>query len=101
MRTNSSRVAMLIRPMPAPAVSHWQGTNQVRQQTAIRLQLRRGNAGVCACGLHRSRYVGLAKTHMHHVATAAALNVVRLSAWVRGEARAATRTSRLVRLMAA
>ena len=57
--------------------------------------------GVRVCGLRRSRYVGLAKTHLQHVATAAALNVVRLSAWVQGEARAATRTSRLVRLMAA
>jgi len=57
--------------------------------------------GVRVCGLRRSRYVGLAKTHLQHVATAAALNIVRLSAWVQGEARATTRTSRLVRLMAA
>jgi len=41
------------------------------------------------CGLRRSRYVGLAKTHLQHVATAAALNVVRLNAWMQGEARAA------------
>ena len=32
------------------------------------------------CGLYRSRYVGLAKTHLQHVATAAALNVARLDA---------------------
>ncbi len=57
--------------------------------------------GVRVCGLRRSRYVGLAKTHLQHVATAAALNVVRLNAWVRGEARAATRTPRLIRPMAA
>ncbi len=56
---------------------------------------------VRVCGLRRSRYVGLAKTHLQHVATAAALNVLRLSAWVQGEARAATRTLRLTRLMAA
>lgn len=53
------------------------------------------------CGLRRSRYVGLAKTHLQHVATAAALNVVRLDAWLRGRPRAATRRSRLVRLLAA
>ena len=53
------------------------------------------------CGLHRSRYAGLAKTHLQHLATAAALNVVRLDAWLRGRPRAATRTSRFVRLMAA
>lgn len=40
-----------------------------------------------ACGLRRSRYVGLAKTHLQHVATAAALNVVRCYAWVRGKSR--------------
>jgi len=56
--------------------------------------------GVRACGLRRSRYVGLAKTHLQHLATAAALNVVRLDAWLRGRPRATTRTSRLVRLMA-
>jgi len=53
------------------------------------------------CGLRRSRYVGLAKTRLQHLATAAALNIVRLDAWLRGRPRAATRTSRFVRLMAA
>jgi Transposase DDE domain len=38
--------------------------------------------GIRLCGLRRSRYVGLAKTHMQHVATAAALNVARLDAWL-------------------
>ena len=53
------------------------------------------------CGPRRARYAGLAKTHLQHLATAAALNVVRLDAWLRGRPRAATRTSRFVRLMAA
>ena len=57
--------------------------------------------GVRLCGLRRSRYLGLAKTHLQHIATAAALNVVRLDAWLRGKPRAATRTPRFVRLMAA
>ena len=57
--------------------------------------------GVRVCGSRRPRYVGLAKTHLQHVATAAALNVMRLSAWMQDRPRAATRTSRLVRLMAA
>jgi transposase len=35
------------------------------------------------CGLRRSRYVGLAKTHLQHMITAVALNVVRLGAWWR------------------
>ena len=57
--------------------------------------------GIRLCDLRRSRYVGLAKTHLQHVATAAALNLARLDAWLRGRPRAATRTSRFVRLMAA
>ena len=53
------------------------------------------------CGLRRSRYVGLAKAHLQHVASAAALNVVRLDAWLQGRPRTITRRSHLVRLMAA
>lgn len=56
---------------------------------------------VRVCGLRRSRYVGLAKTRLQHIATAAALNVVRLNAWLERKPRASIRTSRLVRLMAA
>src|SRR3954462_14666301 len=57
--------------------------------------------GIRLCDLRRSRYVGLAKTHLQHVATAAALNVARLDAGLRRRPRAATQTSRFVRLMAA
>ncbi len=55
--------------------------------------------GVRRCGLRRSRYVGLAKTHLGHVLTAVALNFVRLAAWVAGTPRARTRRSAFVRLM--
>lgn len=37
-----------------------------------------------AAGMRRSRYLGLAKTHLHHVATAAAVNLVRLIRWLQG-----------------
>ena len=56
--------------------------------------------GVRAFGLRRSRYRGLAKTHLQHVATAAAINLERLAAWFRGVPRAATRTSRFAALAA-
>jgi hypothetical protein len=36
--------------------------------------------GIRRCGLRRARHVGLAKTRLHHVITAVALNVVRLGA---------------------
>ena len=56
--------------------------------------------GVRACGLRRSRYRGLARTHLQHVATAAALNLERLAAWFQAVPRAATRTSRFAALAA-
>ena len=56
--------------------------------------------GVRAFGLRRSRYRGLAKTHLQHVATAAAVNLERLAAWFRAVPRAATRTSRFGALAA-
>ena len=54
--------------------------------------------GVRVMGLRRSRYIGQEKTHLHHVATAAALNVVRSLAWFDGLPRAQTRRSAFVRL---
>jgi transposase len=54
--------------------------------------------GVRAFGLRSARYRGLAKTHLQHVATAAAINVQRLHAWLDGAPRAATRRSQVVRL---
>jgi hypothetical protein len=35
------------------------------------------------CGLRQSRYLGLAKTHLQHVTTATAINIVRVAAWWR------------------
>jgi IS5 family transposase len=54
--------------------------------------------GVRAFGLRRARYRGLAKTHLQHVATAAALNLDRLGDWLRAALRATTRTSRFATL---
>jgi hypothetical protein len=55
---------------------------------------------VRAFGLRRSRYRGLAKTHLQHVATAAAINIDRLAAQFRTVPRTATRTSRLAAIAA-
>ena len=54
--------------------------------------------GVRAFGLRRSRYRGLEKTHLQHVATAAAINIDRLVAWLEERPRAKTRTSRFAAL---
>jgi transposase len=54
--------------------------------------------GVRAFGLRRTRYRGLSKTHMQHVAIAAAINVDRIVAWLDERPRAQTRTSRFAAL---
>jgi transposase len=50
-------------------------------------------------GLRRSRYIGLPKTHLGHVAVAAAVNLIQLMSWLRGEAPEQTRTSSFKRVM--
>jgi len=52
-------------------------------------------------GLRRSRYVGRAKTHLQHLATAAAINILRIVGWLAEAPREGTRTCTFVRLMAA
>jgi transposase len=54
--------------------------------------------GVRAFGLRRTRYWGVAKTHLQHVAIAAAINIDRLVAWLAERPRAQTRTSRFAAL---
>lgn len=51
--------------------------------------------------MRRARYIGLAKTHLQHLATAAALNLVRLGAWLTGIPLVTTRQSAFARLAAA
>jgi len=57
--------------------------------------------GMRRCGLRHARYIGLAKTHLQHLATAAALNFVRLGEWLAGTPRAKTRCSPFAALKAA
>jgi transposase len=59
------------------------------------------SAGVRVLHLRRSRYIGLAKTHLQHVLTAAAMNLIRLGAWFAGTPLARTRQSAFTKLMMA
>jgi transposase len=54
--------------------------------------------GVRAFGLRRSRFRGLAKPPLQHVATAAAINLDRIVAWLHERPRAKTRTSHFAAL---
>jgi len=56
--------------------------------------------GVRKMGLRRSRYIGLSRTHLQHVATAAAINVVRVVNWLTGEEPEPTRVSPFQALVA-
>lgn len=55
---------------------------------------------VRAFGLRRTRYRGLRRTALQHIATAAALNIDRITAWLSGRPLAPTRTSRFAALAA-
>ncbi len=52
------------------------------------------------CGVRRSRYLGQAKTHLQHILSAVALNLLRIAAWLNGMPFAPTRQSAFARLMA-
>jgi transposase len=54
--------------------------------------------GVRAFGMRRSRYIGLAKTRLQQVCTAATLNASRVAHWAAGERRAKTRVTRFAAL---
>jgi len=55
--------------------------------------------GVRAFGLRRSRYIGMGKTHLQHLATAAAINLKRVSDWLAEIDREKTRRSAFARVM--
>ncbi|MEL3947152.1 transposase [Streptomyces sp. LNU-CPARS28] len=53
---------------------------------------------VAVTGMRRARYLGLQKTHLEHVFSAVALNLIRLDAWWNGHPLDRTRVSHLARL---
>jgi Transposase DDE domain/Transposase domain (DUF772) len=52
------------------------------------------------CGLRQCRYIGQAKTHLQHVLTTTALNLVRVAAWLEDIPRVTTRRSAFATLAA-
>ncbi len=81
-------------------------TVRQQQQTAAWQTLYHRRAGVegtisqavNAFALRRTRYRSLAKTHLQHVLTSVAINVVRMVAWLQGQPHAKTRRSRFASL---
>lgn len=54
--------------------------------------------GIRLCGLRTTRYRGLAKTSLQHVATAVGINLSRVFDWLEGKPRASTRISHFAAL---
>lgn len=52
------------------------------------------------CGVRRARYLGQPKTHLQHILSAVALNLLRITAWLNGAPLAPTRQSAIARLTA-
>ncbi|WP_409014235.1 transposase [Dyadobacter sp. NIV53] len=50
-------------------------------------------------GMRRSRYVGLAKTHLQHICIATAINLYRIADWINEVPLAKTRQASFLRLM--
>jgi transposase len=54
--------------------------------------------GTRTFGLRQTRYIGLAKTHLQHIAAAAAIDLVRIMAWLGDKPKATTRRSHFAAL---
>lgn len=68
-----------------------------------RYDKRAGIEGTLATGiqvleLRRTRYIGLAKTHLQHVLTALAMNLARIGSWLKEEPLPKLRVSRFAAL---
>ncbi|MET7763660.1 transposase, partial [Streptomyces sp. NPDC005393] len=61
----------------APQTEDWQRRYAIRAGIEATL-----SQNVRACGLRRSRYRGLARTHVQHVLTALACNLTRVADWI-------------------
>ncbi|BBJ39745.1 hypothetical protein SSPO_059650 [Streptomyces antimycoticus] len=76
-----------------------QGTDEWKDRYKIRAGVEGTiSQAVQACGLRRSRYRGLPKTSLQHQLTGAAVNLIRINAWLTGQPHARTRTSPLAAL---
>ncbi len=79
-----------------------QNSEAFRKSYAARAGIEGTHAqAISRCGLRRCRYIGLAKTRLQHVITAAAINLVRVAEWFAGTPVAKTRRSRFAALQVA
>jgi Transposase DDE domain len=94
---------LTIRPRHIHHALHQARTHQETKDFKTTYALRAGVEGtirqaVAVTDTRHARYRGLAKTHLEHVNSAVALNLIRLDAWFNGLPLDRTRTSHLTRL---
>jgi transposase len=76
-----------------------QETEEFREEYATRAGIEGTiSQAVFSLGMRRTRYRGLAKTHLQHVVTAAAINVQRIIDWLWETPRSTTRVGHFARL---
>jgi transposase len=81
------------------AARHWQQTDTFKQEYRKRAGIEGTiSQATRAFELRKSRYIGLARTHLQHLLTAVAINLVRFDAWRNEVPHAKTRTSRFAGL---
>jgi transposase len=94
---------LTLNPRPLTEALRAARTTQTGRDWKNDYKLRSGVEGtirqaVAVTGAHRTRYRGLAKTHLEHVYAAVALNLIRLNAWWNGNPLDRGHTSHLARL---
>ncbi|MFE3649169.1 transposase [Streptomyces sp. NPDC059101] len=102
-RSTRSGRQLTIRPQEQDAalerVRAEQGTEEWKTRYAIRSGVEATiHQAVATTGARRTRYIGLPKTRLGNIFTAAAINLIRLDAWWSGKPLAPTRTSHLAAL---
>lgn len=102
-RSQTTGRVLHLRPQAAhEALQQQRKTEQTpafRQTYALRAGIESTHSqGVRAMGLRRSRYDGLVRTHVQHILTAVALNLVRIDAVLTHTVRGTTRRSHFARL---
>jgi transposase len=107
-RARCTRSPVLARHLTFRPRTQYETQQQLRAEQATpawreRYAHRAGIEGTIAqaarrADLHQARYRGLAKTHLQHVLTALAINLVRVDAWLSGIPPGGSWASRLTRL---
>jgi transposase len=102
-RSQPPRRTITVRPQPQQlalqAAREREKTEAFKKQYAHRAGIEGTiSLGVRSFDLRRTRYIGLAKTHLQHILIACGMNLMRLARWLNGEIPAQPRPSAFTRL---